>query len=145
MNSKDEIRIGGIAVRYLVEGHESNGTLAMFEFDVEPGGKVPGAHSHDGYEETAFGLEGTLTFTVAGNKAELGPGQTVVIPRGAVHRFDNLSPTRTRTLAVITPGILGPDFFREIADVVRASAGGPPDPVAIGNIQRRHGLTPAPN
>ena len=145
MNSKDEIRLGGIAVRYLVEGHESNGALAMFEFDVEPGGKVPGAHSHDGYEESAYGLEGTLTFTVAGNKVELGPGQTLVIPRGAVHRFDNLGATPTRVLAVITPGILGPDFFREIAAALRASAGGPPDLAAIGDIQRRHGLTPAPN
>lgn len=145
MNSKDEIRFGGIAIRYLVEGHESNGTLAMFEFDVDPGGKVPGAHSHDAYEETLYGLEGTLTFTVAGNKVDLGPGQTVVIPRGAVHRFDNLSPTLTKTLAVITPGILGPDFFREIAAALRASAGGAPDPIAIGDIQRRHGLTPAPN
>jgi quercetin dioxygenase-like cupin family protein len=80
MNSKDEIRFGGITVRYLIEAHESNGTVAMFEFEVEPGGKVPGAHSHDGYEETAYGLEGTLTFTVAGETAELGPGQSLVIP-----------------------------------------------------------------
>lgn len=43
MSSKDEIRIGGIAVRYLVEGHEANNTVAMFEFDVAPGGKVPGS------------------------------------------------------------------------------------------------------
>ena len=34
MSSKDEIRMGGIAVRYLVEGHEANNTVAMFEFDV---------------------------------------------------------------------------------------------------------------
>ena len=145
MSTQDEIRFGGIAIRYLVEGHESNGTLAMFEFDVEPGGKVPGAHSHDGYEETAYGFEGTLTFTVAGNKVELGPGQSLVIPRGAVHRFDNFGTAKSRVLAVITPGVLGPDFFREIADVLRASAGGPPDLAAIGAIQRRHGLTPAPN
>ena len=143
MSTQDEIRFGGIAIRYLVEGHESNGTLAMFEFDVEPGGKVPAAHSHDGYEETAYGLEGT--FTVAGNKVELGPGQSLVIPRGVVHRFDNHSATKTKCLAIITPGLLGPDFFREIADVLRASAGGPPDLAAIGAIQRRHGLTPAPN
>ena len=145
MSTQDEIRFGGIAIRYLVEGHESNGTLAMFEFDVEPGGKVPAAHSHDGYEETAYGLEGTLTFTVAGIKVELGPGQSLVIPRGVVHRFDNHCATKTKCLAIITPGLLGPGFFREIADVLRASAGGPPDLAAIGAIQRRHGLTPAPN
>ena len=54
VSSKDEIRMGGIAVRYLVEGQEANNTVAMFEFDVAPGSKVPGPHSHDGYEETAY-------------------------------------------------------------------------------------------
>jgi hypothetical protein len=47
-------------------------------------------------------------------------------------------------LAVITPGILGPDYFREIAAVVKAAAGGPPDHAAIAAVMRRHGLTPAP-
>jgi quercetin dioxygenase-like cupin family protein len=88
MSSKDEIRMGGIAVRYLVEGHEANNTVAMFEFDVAPGSKVPGPHSQDGYEETAYGLEGILTFTVGGKVTEVGPGRVLVIPRGAVHRFD---------------------------------------------------------
>jgi hypothetical protein len=74
MSSKDEIRMGGIAVRYLVEARETNNTVAMFEFDVAPGSKVPGPHSHDGYEETAYGLEGILTFTVEGRVMEVGPG-----------------------------------------------------------------------
>ena len=79
MSSKDEIRIGGIAVRYLVEGHEDN-TVAMFEFDVAPGGKSSGPHSHDGYEETAYGLEGILTFTVEGKVTEVGPGGSSRFP-----------------------------------------------------------------
>jgi hypothetical protein len=45
---------------------------------------------------------------------------------------------------VITPGILGPDDFREVADVLRAAAGGPPDLPALPAVMRRHGLTPAP-
>jgi quercetin dioxygenase-like cupin family protein len=143
MSSKDEIRIGGIAVRYLVEGHEANNTVAMFEFDVAPGGKVPGPHSHDGYEETAYGLEGILTFTVEGKVTEVGPGRVLVIPRGAVHRFDNFHATTATLLAVITPGILGPSYFREVADLLRASAGGPPDLASLGQIMHRHGLTPA--
>ncbi len=57
----------------------------MFEFDVAPAGKVPGPHSHDGYEETTYRLDGTLTFTVAGKLTELGPGQVLFIPRSAMH------------------------------------------------------------
>lgn len=133
-----------ILIRFLLEGSATSGSVAMFEFDVAPGAKVPIAHSHDAYEETLYGLEGTLTMTVNGEPHELGPGDTLCIARGAIHRFDNFHATPTRTLAVITPGILGPAYFREIADVARAAAGGPPNPTAISAIMRRHGLTPAP-
>ena len=64
------------------------------------------------------------------------------IPRGAVHRFDNNHDVDAKVLAIVTPGILGPDYFREIAAVLEAAAGGPPDLAAIGEVMRRHGLTP---
>jgi hypothetical protein len=47
-------------------------------------------------------------------------------------------------LAIVSPGILGPEYFREMAAVIEASTGGPPDPAAIAEVMRRHGLTPAP-
>ena len=116
----------------------------MFEFDVAAGAKLPIAHSHNAYEETIYGLEGVLTFTVNGRAVEVRPGTVLCIPRGAVHRFDNFSSAATKMLAIVTPGVLGPDYFREIAAVVARSAGGPPDPSAIVAVMRRHGLTPAP-
>ena len=143
MSGREEIRIGGLAVRYLVEGHEANNTVAMFELDVEPGSQVPGSHSHDGYEETLYGLEGILTLTVGGVATEVGPRTALVIPRGAVHRFDNRHSATAKLLTVITPGVLGPDYFREVADLLRASAGGPPDITSLSQIMQRHGLTPA--
>lgn len=140
----EEIRLGQITIRFLLEGAASGGTVSMFEFEVPPGAKVPLAHSHDAYEETLYGLEGTITFTVNGQPTEIGPGDVLCIPRGAVHRFDNLHAAKSKTLAVVTPGILSPDYFREIAAIAKAAAGGPPDPAAIAAVMRRHGLTPAP-
>ena len=145
VSAAEEIRIGGIGIQFLLEGKESNGMLAMFEWDVEPGGKVPAAHSHDAYEETAYCLEGVMTFTVEGRRHDLRPGDVLCIKRGAVHRFDNFGTEKAKGLAVITPGILGPEYFREIAEVIRAAAGGPPDAKAIEAVMLRHGLTPAPN
>ena len=46
-------------------------------------------------------------------------------------------------LAIATPGVFGPAYFREIGAVVAAAGGGPPDLAAIGEVMRRHGLTPA--
>lgn len=138
------IRLGDIAVRFLLEGRSCGGSLAMFEFDVAASGKVPVAHSHDNYDETIYGLKGTLTWTVDGKRSEVGPGRVLFIPRGAVHRFDNLHESDASSLAVVTPGILGPAYFSDIAAVVRAAAGGPPDLAAIGAVMKRHGLTPRP-
>ena len=143
-NTSEEIRVGEIAIRFLVEGENSEGSVATFEFDVPAGARVPAPHSHDGYEETIYGLEGVLTWTVESEPIDVGPGQALCIRRGAVHHFENTGEVDATALAVVTPGILGPDYFREAAAVLEAAAGGPPDLAAIGTVMRRHGLTPAP-
>ena len=143
-NPSEEIRIGQMAIRFLLEGEASGGSVAIFEFDVPAAARVPAAHSHDGYEETIYGLEGVLSWTLDGERNEVGPGEVLFIPRGAVHRFDNEQEVDAKMLAIVSPGILGPDYFREMAAVIEAATGGPPDPAALAEVMRRHGLTPAP-
>jgi len=143
-STREEIKVGEMTIRFLVEGEQSAGSVAIFEFDVPAGAKVAAAHSHDGYGETIYGLEGVLTWTIEGTPTEVGPGETLFIPRGAVHHFDNTGEGDARALAIVTPGILGPDFFREVGAILDAAAGGPPDFAALGEVMRRHGLTPAP-
>jgi quercetin dioxygenase-like cupin family protein len=140
---QDEIKVGSVVIRFLVEGEQSAGSVALFEFEVPADARVPAAHSHDGYEETIYGLEGVLTWTIEGVQVDIGPGETVVIPRGAVHRFENTGHLDAKALGIVTPGILGPAYFREVAAVLAAAAGGPPDLGAVGEVMRRHGLTPA--
>src|SRR5512141_686222 len=125
--TREEIKVGQLAIRFLVEGDESGGTVAVFEFDVPAGTKVAAGHSHDGYEETIYGLEGVLTWTIEGTQVDIGPGEALCIPRGAVHQFDNTQDVDAKALAIVTPGILGPDYFREVAAVLDSAAGGPPD------------------
>ena len=91
-----------------------------------------------------YGLEGVTSVTVDGEAHKLGPATKVCIPRGAVHGFDNRGSEDAKFLAVSSPGVMSPDYFREIQEVLAASAGGPPDPAKIGEVMRRHGLTPAP-
>jgi quercetin dioxygenase-like cupin family protein len=141
---REEIKVGELAIRFVVEGGQTAGSVAVFEFDVPAGAKVAAAHSHDGYDETIYGLDGILTWTVEGTPTDVGPGEALCIPRGAVHHFDNTRDVDAKALAIVTPGILGPDYFREVAAIVDATVGGPPDLVAIGAVMRRHSLTPAP-
>lgn len=140
----EEIRIGQMTIRFLLEGEASGGSVAVFEFDVPAAARVPIAHSHDDYEETIYGLEGVLTWTLDGEQIEVGPGEVLCIPRGVVHRFDNDQEVDAKMLAIVSPGILSSDYFREMAAVIEAASGGPPDPAALAKVMRRHGLTPAP-
>jgi quercetin dioxygenase-like cupin family protein len=142
--TSEEIKVGQMAIRFLVEGEQAGGSVAVFEFDVPAGSRIAAAHSHDGYEETVYGLEGTLTWTVEGTPTDVAPGEALVIPRGAVHNFDNRGDVDAKALAIVTPGILGPDYFREVGAILDAAAGGPPDLAALAVVMKRHGLTPAP-
>jgi quercetin dioxygenase-like cupin family protein len=146
INPSDEtIRLGPLAVRFLITGENSSGSIAAFELIVPGAHRLAApAHSHDHYEETIYGIEGVLTWTVDGKQIEVGPGQALCIPRGAVHRFDNNGARDVEALCVITPAAIGPQYFRESAEVINAAAGGPPDRAKMIAIMLRHGLTPAP-
>lgn len=146
INPADQaIPIGPLLVRFLVTGENSSGSIAAFEL-VIPGAQrlAAPAHSHDHYEETIYGLEGVSSWTVDGEQIEVCPGQALCIPRGAIHRFDNHGSQAAKALCVITPAAIGPQYFRESAEIINAAAGGPPDRARLVEIMRRHGLTPAP-
>ena len=145
LNPSDEtIRLGPLAVRFLITGQDATGSVAVFELTVPAAQRlIAPAHSHDHYEETIYGIDGVLTWTVDGQPIDVGPGQALCIPRGAVHRFDNAGPLDVKALCVISPAAIGPEYFREAAEILGAAAGGPPDRARMSDLMRRHGLTPA--
>ncbi len=142
--SEEMIKIGPLGIRFLLTGDDSAGSVSVFEVLVPAGQKLAApAHKNDAYEEVLYGIEGVLTWTVDGKPIEVGPGQALCIPRGAVHRFDNFSGADVKQLAVISPAIMGPAYFREAAAVIGAAGGGPPDRVRMAEVFRRHGMTVA--
>ena len=89
------------------------------------------------------GLDGALTWTVEGtprlaparcSSSHAAPSTASTTPAIPTLRRWRSSP----------PAVSGPDFFREVAAVLDAAAGGPPDLVVIAAVMGRHGLTPAP-
>ena len=143
--AEETIRLGPLAVRFLLTGEESGGTIAAFEVVVPGSQKLAApAHSHDHYEETIYGVDGVLTWTVDGKPIDVAPGQALCIPRGAVHRFDNNTSQDVKALCMVTPAAIGPQYFRDAAEVINAVAGGPPDKAKMIEAMKRHGLTPAP-
>ena len=82
-----------------------------------------------------------MTFTVEGKVLDIGPGESCFVPRGAVHGFNNpKQQTDAKALAIVTPALIGPDYFKEMAAIV--NAGGPPDVEKLKLVMLKHGLVP---
>ena len=82
VNPSDEtIRLGPLAVRFLLTGENSTGSVAAFELSVPAAQRLMApAHSHDHYEETIYGVEGVLTWTVNGRPIDVGLGPNPLHP-----------------------------------------------------------------
>jgi quercetin dioxygenase-like cupin family protein len=137
----EPINLGPITVTFSVTADQSGGSITLQRCDVKGGQGVPLPHSHDGFEETIYGLQGVITFTVDGEDVEVGPGDTLCIRRGQIHSFMAHAGDAS-VLATATPGVFGPSYFLELRDIITAAAGGPPEPAAMAVVMRRHGLTP---
>src|SRR5207302_9224376 len=86
------IQIGALQVSFLRTKHDTGGALDMFEAMVPANARMPVPHHHRDWEETIYGLEGIVTFTVAGERIEVAAGDDLFIPRGVVHGFVNEGP-----------------------------------------------------
>ena len=141
-SAADAIRLGALTVRFHVDADESGGSVSVFECEALANARMPAPHSHDDFDETVFGLDGVTTFTVGGERTDLNPGEALFIPRRVIHGFSNDGDVDARFLAVISQGLLGSRYFKDVAEVLAGD--GPPDIGKIGEVMRRHGLTPAP-
>jgi quercetin dioxygenase-like cupin family protein len=135
----ETIKMGALTLNFLRSKDETGGSLDMFEMIAQPNGRMPVSHYHESWDEAIFGLSGTMTFRVDGKDFAVTPGETVFIPRGIVHGFTNNSGALASCLCTLTPGVLGPGYFHEIAAALGGEA---PDPAKMKDIMLRHGLIP---
>jgi quercetin dioxygenase-like cupin family protein len=135
------LKVGQLEIRYLIDGTVSGAGMGVFELTVPPGARVPPAHSHKNNEEVVYVLEGVLRYTVDDETRDLTAGQRMYTPRGSVHAFSNPHDGTARALIILTPDI-GLQYFRDIAEIVRAPGG--PNPVKMADVMTRYGLVLAP-
>jgi len=138
----ETIRIGAVELRFLQSKEETGGSLDIFEMTLQPNAQMPVPHYHKSWDETVYGLAGTSTWEVDGRDIEVVPGRTVFIKRGIVHGFTNRSGEPAMCLCVLTPGMLGPAYFREIAALVASEV---PDLAKLKETMLRYGLVPVPS
>ncbi len=80
-----------------------------------------------------------MIWTLVDRPTEIRPGSTLSIPRNTPHSYANLSGKTARILCLQSPGILGPEYYLEIAD---CWSSGRPDLAGIGAIMSRYGVVP---
>ena len=135
----ETITMGGLALEFLHSKDSTAGSVDLFRMTVQPNARMPVPHYHESWDEVAYGLAGTVTFRVDGQDVPVGPGDSVFIRRGVVHSFRNDTQALATCLCILTPGALGPAYFREIAAL---AAGGAPDPARMKEVMLRYGLVP---
>jgi quercetin dioxygenase-like cupin family protein len=106
--------------------HDTPGALDIFEVSIPANIRMPVPHHHRDWEKTVYGMEGTTTFMVAGNRVNVAPGETLFIRAAVIHGFVNDTEGPTKMLCVLTPSVLSPEYFREMGIAMEGPA--PPDP-----------------
>ncbi len=82
-----------------VTGAQSGGSFSLVEQHL-PQGSVTPLHVQPHEDETFHVLDGRMTFHLDGTEVSAGSGETVLIPRGAVHALRADEPARCLVLDV---------------------------------------------
>jgi quercetin dioxygenase-like cupin family protein len=126
-------QVGPLMLSFKRGETEDDGAYSLFEV-LEPPGASVDLHRHPAFQETFVVLDGRFDFEVAGERYSLGPGETLVVPRGASHGYTCTSPESGRLLTISTPARLFEAFIAEISAANR-------DPSAdIATVFARHGV-----
>jgi quercetin dioxygenase-like cupin family protein len=133
-------QVGRLAMSFKRADGEDEGSYSLFE-TAEPVGAGAGVHRHPGFQETFIVIDGTFTFEVDGLAHDVGPGDVVVIARGAWHGFRCTSSQPGRLLTISSPAGV---FEAGIAEVcaARVDTGSPDGGAAhdLRAIAARHGI-----
>jgi mannose-6-phosphate isomerase-like protein (cupin superfamily) len=120
------IAVVGDVYRFLATGDETNGTYAIWEAIVGPGGGPP-PHVHSREEEGFYFLEGEITLQIGEQRVVATAGMFANIPVGTPHSFKNETDRPARMLISIAPAGLEQMFF-EVGQAVPVGAQTAPPP-----------------
>jgi mannose-6-phosphate isomerase-like protein (cupin superfamily) len=137
--------------RYLIEGVQLGGLLAVVEHNLAPRVLAAPLHRHSREDEYSLVMEGRPGVFEDGLEVAVGPGELVFKPRGHWHTFWNAGEESLRILELITPAGIEQLFRRlalpegeynpETLPALVAKYGCEVDFEATMPLIKRHGLT----
>ena len=112
-NDGDNLSVVGDTYRILASGEETGGTFAVIDMLIPPNGG-PGPHSHAGFQESFYVIEGEIEVKSEVSTYTAVKGSFVTIPKGGiVHCFKNKTDQIAHILCIVVPSGLEA-FFKEI-------------------------------
>jgi quercetin dioxygenase-like cupin family protein len=131
----DNLSVAGGIYRILVSGKQTNGQYAVIEMSV-PAGGGPGPHSHAGFQESFYIIEGEVEVKTEEQTFSATKGAFVNIPLGGmVHCFKNKSANLAKLLCTVVPAGLE-EMFLELGIPVNEGEFIPPQPMDSETLQQ---------
>src|ERR1700736_4409999 len=109
-------RLGGVGVRFIVDGSESGGGFSLVEHPLEPRALAAPMHRHSREDEYSYILEGRVGADLGGEIVVGEVGDLIFKPRGQWHTFWNAGDEPARLLEIISPAGFE-KFFVELIDL----------------------------
>jgi mannose-6-phosphate isomerase-like protein (cupin superfamily) len=132
--------LGGIGVRFMIDGAETGERFSLVEHPMPPRALAAPLHRHQREDEYSFVLEGQLGALLGDEVVVAGPGDLVFKPRNQWHTFWNPGDEPARILELISPAGFE-RFFDELVDMGGALKA---DPASFGELAGRYGLDVRP-
>jgi mannose-6-phosphate isomerase-like protein (cupin superfamily) len=129
----------GSVMAFKAVAAQTGGDFSLMERTLPPGGRRPPAHRHVNCSEAFFVLDGQISFVLDGRDLTGGPGDFLLVPRGAAHTFGNQSAEVARLLVLHAPAMDA--YFEELHRLW--ASGQPPATEQERALMARFGMEPA--
>jgi quercetin dioxygenase-like cupin family protein len=113
---------------------DTNGEYLEFDLELQPDGKVPGKHVHPKQEERFEVLDGTMKFKLGRRTIVAKAGETVTVPAGKAHKFENGGLTTAHVRVTVTPALKMEELFETVCGLAadgRTLPNGMPKPLDL--------------
>jgi mannose-6-phosphate isomerase-like protein (cupin superfamily) len=124
--------LGAVTNRFLVDGGQTGGRLAVVQHLFGPRAIAAPMHLHHRDDEFSYVLYGRIGAVSDGVELVAGPGDLIFKPHGQWHTFWNAGDEPAAVLELISPGGLE-ELFREIGTM------GEPDPETLAARAAHYG------
>ena len=124
--------LGHVANRFMIDGTDAGGRLAVLQHHFEPKALAAPMHRHHDEDEYTFVLSGRIGAVLGDQEAFGEPGDLIFKPRGQWHTFWNDTDEPAVVLEIISPAGLE-DLFKSFEHLTE-----PPTPEVMAGLAGKY-------